>query len=174
MVEKILVATDGSDHAEKAVALASLIAASTDAAIHIVHVTLDGAPSEELQRMAEVEDIVSDVQKAEPQLNNVPGSVVEMIKWARRNAMNEKIMAAIAERVIDSASAAAKKAGAKKVETETLSGNPATAIVDAAKRAGCDMIVMGSRGLGDLKGLMVGSVSHKVANMAACTCVTVK
>ncbi|MHC5024763.1 MAG: universal stress protein, partial [Planctomycetota bacterium] len=35
-------------------------------------------------------------------------------------------------------------------------------------------IVMGSRGHGDLEGLLLGSVSHKVASLAKCTVVTVK
>jgi nucleotide-binding universal stress UspA family protein len=37
-----------------------------------------------------------------------------------------------------------------------------------------DMIFLGSRGLGDAKGLLMGSVSHKVAHLAECTCVSVK
>jgi nucleotide-binding universal stress UspA family protein len=36
------------------------------------------------------------------------------------------------------------------------------------------MIILGSRGRGDAKALLLGSVSHKVANQATCTCVTVK
>ena len=36
------------------------------------------------------------------------------------------------------------------------------------------MIVMGSRGFGDLKGLLMGSVSHKVSNQSPITCITVK
>jgi nucleotide-binding universal stress UspA family protein len=33
---------------------------------------------------------------------------------------------------------------------------------------------MGGRGLSDTGALFLGSVSHKVANHAACTCITVK
>ena len=37
-----------------------------------------------------------------------------------------------------------------------------------------DAIVMGSRGLGDLESLLLGSVSHKVAHAAPCSCVIVR
>ncbi len=37
-----------------------------------------------------------------------------------------------------------------------------------------DMIFLGSRGLGDAQSLLMGSVSHKVAHLAECTCVSVK
>ena len=53
-------------------------------------------------------------------------------------------------------------------------GDPAERILDCAKREHVDMIVMGTRGLSDLKGLLMGSVSHKVSHLADCACVTVK
>ena len=56
----------------------------------------------------------------------------------------------------------------------TVEGNPADQILAEAASEGVDMIVMGSRGLSDARALFLGSVSHKVANHAACTCITVK
>jgi nucleotide-binding universal stress UspA family protein len=53
-------------------------------------------------------------------------------------------------------------------------GDPAQSILHLAKERGVDTIVMGSRGLSDIKGLFVGSVSHKINHLAECTCITVK
>ncbi|MBT6912793.1 MAG: universal stress protein, partial [Rhodospirillaceae bacterium] len=52
--------------------------------------------------------------------------------------------------------------------------DPAEAILDLAARHKASMIVMGSRGLSDVKGLLLGSTSHKVNAQAGCTCVSVK
>lgn len=42
------------------------------------------------------------------------------------------------------------------------SGEPGDTICAVAEREGCDVIVMGSRGLSDLEGMVLGSVTHKV------------
>ena len=45
-------------------------------------------------------------------------------------------------------------------------GHVAKAIVETATAKNIDLIVMGSRGLSDVQGLLLGSVTHKVIQMA--------
>ena len=47
-------------------------------------------------------------------------------------------------------------------EREIVAGEPARAIVDTALGAGCAGIVMGARGLGPVRGALLGSVSQQV------------
>jgi len=58
-------------------------------------------------------------------------------------------------------------------DTIVKQGSPARVIVAEAERLGVDAIVMGSRGLGQFKGLMIGSVSHKVTHVANCRVICV-
>jgi nucleotide-binding universal stress UspA family protein len=48
------------------------------------------------------------------------------------------------------------------VETEVLQGPPAEAIMRVAKARQVDVIVMRTRGHGDMASLLLGSVSHRV------------
>jgi len=48
----------------------------------------------------------------------------------------------------------------------TVAGHAAKEIVDTARTEGSDLIVMGSRGLSDIAGLFVGSVTHQVLRLA--------
>lgn len=50
-------------------------------------------------------------------------------------------------------------------------GDPATGVLETAK--GADLVVVGSRGLGGFKGLVLGSVGHHVANHAPCPVVII-
>lgn len=47
-----------------------------------------------------------------------------------------------------------------------VSGHAAKQIVETAEDKGSDLIVMGSRGLSDIGGLLLGSVTHKVMQLA--------
>ena len=60
------------------------------------------------------------------------------------------------------------------VHTEILEGPPAEAILDVAKTRKSDLIVMGSRGLGRLRGMLLGSQSQKVVQHASCPVLIVR
>ena len=85
-----------------------------------------------------------------------------------------EVLSAIGEGILDEAEGIAREKGVEKIQRTLEDGDPAKAILDCAKRVAANLIVMGSRGLNDLKGLLVGSVSHKVSHLAECTCVTVR
>ncbi|WP_415281103.1 universal stress protein [Candidatus Nitrososphaera sp. FF02] len=61
-----------------------------------------------------------------------------------------------------------KKAATRglKADTILIKGNPAEAILNAATSTGADLIIIGSRGQGGIKGLMLGSVSSAVVQHA--------
>jgi nucleotide-binding universal stress UspA family protein len=55
-----------------------------------------------------------------------------------------------------------------------LDGYPPDAIVDYAKSIGADLIVVGSRGRGELAALVLGSTSHRIVHLAPCDVLVVK
>ena len=60
------------------------------------------------------------------------------------------------------------------IHTELIEGSPAEAIIKVANSFKCDVIVMGSRGLGTLAGLLLGSTSQKVVSHAPCPVLIVR
>lgn len=53
-------------------------------------------------------------------------------------------------------------------------GDPAAEIVNVAKETNADLIVIGSRGLGRVQGVLLGSVSDRVVHMAHCPVLVVR
>ena len=64
-------------------------------------------------------------------------------------------------------------AGAEAEEQRVASGPPAALIVEAARAAGADLIVVGSHGRGPVGAALLGSVSGDVARSAPCPVVVV-
>jgi nucleotide-binding universal stress UspA family protein len=60
------------------------------------------------------------------------------------------------------------------VHTELIEGDPAEAIIEVASTRESNLIVMGSRGLGRLAGLVLGSTSQKVVSHAPCPVLIVR
>jgi nucleotide-binding universal stress UspA family protein len=61
----------------------------------------------------------------------------------------------------------------EEVELRARVGPPAPVIVAAAQEEAAAFVVLGSRGLGDVKSALLGSVSHAVAGTAPCPVVIV-
>ena len=70
----------------------------------------------------------------------------------------------------------AKLFAAKNININTMlkEGEPAQTIIETASKENFDLVVMGSRGLGGLKKLMLGSVSNAVAQEVGSTAMIVK
>ncbi|RIK31201.1 MAG: universal stress protein [Anaerolineae bacterium] len=60
------------------------------------------------------------------------------------------------------------------IQSGILEGQPAEAIIEVANNRKSDLIVMGSRGLGRLVGLLLGSTSQKVVSHAPCPVLIVR
>ncbi len=60
------------------------------------------------------------------------------------------------------------------VNTEMVYGDPAAEILQKAKNGGYDIIIIGSRGLNELAGFIMGSVSKRVVRHAPCPVLVVR
>ncbi|MGH6917363.1 MAG: universal stress protein [Geminicoccaceae bacterium] len=176
MLKKILCAIDGSDQAEKAAQWASVLAQKFEAELILLFVAPHRIAPPELRRMAESEHLVRPSAPAPPPVSPQPGMPS---RWSSEDlsqnaAISATIYQELGERLVEAARWQAESAGVGKVTGLVEDGDPAHRIVEIAKRENVDLIVMGRRGLGDLKALLLGSVTHKVAQAATCACLTVE
>jgi nucleotide-binding universal stress UspA family protein len=174
MIKTILVPTDGSEIAGKAVDLASDLAAKYQARMVLLHVLLSGTSFEELRHLIEVDKLSPDAQE-EFKRDTVAekASHVAAVTYnpllISRDALTE-----IGGQILEAAKRVAESKSVGEVTLATEDGDPAKTILNYAKEHDVDMIVMGNRGLGALEELLVGSVSHKVNHHAKCSVITVR
>jgi nucleotide-binding universal stress UspA family protein len=176
-MQRVLVALDGSDHGEKALELASDIAAKYGAELVLMHVISERPLSEAEQHMAEVEfldEIVGGMDFGGMTEARDDPRVVAQRLLQQYGGVARRFREAMGKRLLNQARSVARDKGIRAVQTLLEDGDPANAILRLAKGLHVDVIFMGSRGLGDAKGLLLGSVSHKVTHLAECTCVSVK
>jgi len=135
----IVVGTDGSSTAERAVAQAAALASDEGARLVIVSAYIPGeGPTSSMS----ADDVPSDI----------------------RFTLTDRVQAeALAER----ARALAREAGAPKVVVQALPGDPAGVILAAAADFAADLIVVGSKGLTG-RSRFLGSVAAAVGHHAPC------
>lgn len=85
----------------------------------------------------------------------------------------ESISGAVGARALAGAEELFRAAGVV-YEREIGSGEPAIILVEIAQRCGCTTILMGARGMGPLRGALLGSVSLGVLQLAAVPVMIVK
>ena len=173
MFKNILCPTGGSDHANKAVSLAVDLARKYDSRLLLLHVLLRNVDTRELKRFAEIEGLTKSVASEIDRLMEVD-SRIEIVQLRDLQTVSTSVLVDIGEHVLALAKLEAEKHGVRDVSVTVLDGDSAQRILEHAERESVDCIVMGSRGLSDVKGFILGSISHKVRNRAACTCISVK
>lgn len=151
---KILVCTDGSEHSQKALKKASLVAerckADEVAIIHVYESKLD-LPHAAVGEAYAVTD--ADLKYIREQ-------------YVKQQEKGERILQQALKIFED-----------KKIPARTIlkAGQPSQAIVSVAAGEGFDMVFIGSRGLGGLKKMFLGSVSNAVVQeVENCSVVIVK
>ena len=146
MINKILVPLDGSAHSKKALEFACELAKKFDSQLHLLHV---------------VQPPVS------TQTIGIGASAI-------RTNFFQKDLDELGRNLIEAAKQIAIDHDCNNVETQIEAGLPAHQIIDNARKHDVNLIIMGSRGLTDLTGLLEGSVSHKVTHLAECSCLTIR
>ena len=140
MFKKILVPVDGSQAAHDALGKAI-----------------------ELQQLCGAELLILSVYR-EHKLWNASVTWIDQ----ERTASTDPAMEEFAKDVAEKSKQFAQEQGVDKVRSFYIGGGPARMIVKFSEDHDVDLIVMGSRGLGDTTRYLLGSVSHKVTSLAQC------
>ncbi|MEN8235031.1 MAG: universal stress protein [Actinomycetota bacterium] len=148
MVSHVLVAVDGSSHADRALDFASDLAVRYEADLTILNVV--------------------------SYASTVPLALGAYAELEGLYAESRSVLQTAGEKIVESAAERARRLGVERITTAVELGSPAQTICETAHATRADVVVMGRRGLGDFSGLLLGSVSHKVAHSADCTVITVK
>ncbi len=147
MFKTVVVGTDGSDNASKAVkAAADMVAGDSDATLHIVTAFRPLTPAELLALAEQLPDEFRSQVSAQSGV----------------------------ESRLESAKHLAQVRGAKHVEIHQIDAEPTEAILDKIKAVDADLLVVGSRGEGFAGRIMHGSVSTKLLHHAPCSVMVVK
>lgn len=166
MIKTILVPIDGSEHAQKAVELAGDIASKYDAKVKLLYVRPEGRLPEALRHLAAVEYGL----ESHPKMSE--GQRAATLRSG--NGSDAEISRKLGEKLLERAVRDAREHGARDVTGDLEDGDPAERILRHAETDKVNLIVMGSRGIGSLRGLLMGSVSQKVSQLAPCSCITVR
>lgn len=136
-MKRILVATDGSEDARRAVDYAAGLANSINGELLIVNIADPGLPE-----------------------NLFVNFTSGQRKWLEDHLMST------ASAILKEAMEDARKAGSITIQLESCPGDTAQMILDIAEQKNADLIVVGKRGMKRMTGMLLGSISQKVVALA--------
>jgi nucleotide-binding universal stress UspA family protein len=84
------------------------------------------------------------------------------------SSTDEDVNRSIGQQVLSSYEETAKERGLQNVDILLQEGDAAKKIMETANEIKCGLLILGSRGRGGFKDLLLGSVSHKVTSHADC------
>ena len=145
MFRSIVVGTDGSDTARKAVDEAIDLAKSVGASLYLVS-AYEPVPQSRLREEA----------------RQAPADLQWMVN------PREDVDATLAD-----AAEVVREAGVQ-VETFAREGDPADAILDVAEERNADLIVVGNKGMTGARRFLLGSVPNKVSHHAPCSVLIIR
>ena len=134
---RMLLATDGSEDAGRAALAALDLSKRTDSELHVVHV---------LPRFPRYA---------------YPGITPQIYSYVLDSTLRE------ARDLLDEQAKRIEEGSGRVAQTHTRRGSAADEILDLAEELGAGLIVVGSRGLGPVKHLILGSVSEGVVHGGA-------
>jgi nucleotide-binding universal stress UspA family protein len=143
--QSIVVGTDGSDTARKAVEAAVELAKLTDAKLELVS-AYEPVPSQRLR--AEARQVPPDLQWMVNPREDVDATLAEAAERVGEAGVESRVYA--------------------------REGDPADAILDVAEELGSDLIVVGNKGMTGAKRFLLGSVPNKVSHHAPCAVMIVR
>ena len=145
-MKRVLIATDGSDHALRAADLGAELAIKMNGTeLHILAVA-----------------------------HYEPSQDVELRQFAKSEHLDSGLLNAahaLAQGHAERARLKAEAKGTKTIKTSVAAGDPTEEILAYIRANAIDAVVVGRRGKGRIAGLLLGSVSQKLASLAPCVVV---
>jgi nucleotide-binding universal stress UspA family protein len=145
MFQTIVVGTDGSETAGKAVREAIDLAARVGASLDVVS-AYEPVSAQRLRE--EARQVPDDLQWMINPREDVDATLKEAAEQVRASGVD--------------------------VQTFAREGDPADAILDVAEERGADLIVVGNKGMTGAKRFLLGSVPNKVSHHAPCSVLIIR
>lgn len=153
MYEVIVLAVDGSKHSAATIVSAAEIARAFRSEVVVVH----------------ARQHIQSLVVAAPEAVSLP-----VLTGGDQMAEIEQDLEAAARRLVDNVTSELTRQDIKARAVVASGRSIARSILEAAQDCHADLIIIGSRGLSDLSGLLLGSVAHQVVQHAHCPVLVVR